>query len=303
MSEKKEKVQIEKPECFILMPISDQDGYKTGHFKRVYEQILQPACVKAGYTPIRADDVKQTNLIHLDILQRLLDAPMALCDLSTRNPNALFELGIRQAFDKPVVLVQEVGTKSIFDIAPIRYTEYRNDLYYEEVLQDQENIANAIKETEKEFKSGQGINSIVKLLSLTKSASLPESLEQNKDPLLQIIRAEIDELKKEIRGKILVKEQPSSLKVSESDDSDKDEQMRNFNLARVHVSRARRVIEQARQENNLEPKKQYLADAKSNLRKAQSYSVDLPSYQNRINEVFLEIERIEAQILDDEIPF
>lgn len=187
----------EKPTCFILMPISDPESYKPGHFKRVYEQIFKPACEKAGYKPVRADDVKQTNLIHLDMLQKILEAPMALCDLSTRNPNAMFELGIRQAFDKPVVLVQEIGTKSIFDIAPLRYTEYRNDLFYEEVIQDQENIAKAIKETEKEFTSGQGVNSIVKLLSLTKSATLPDTQDINKDPLLQVIMAEIKSLRKD----------------------------------------------------------------------------------------------------------
>ena len=41
---------------------------------------------------------------------------------------------LRQAFDKPTVLVQEVGTEKIFDIAPLRYTEYRRELKYREVL-------------------------------------------------------------------------------------------------------------------------------------------------------------------------
>jgi hypothetical protein len=99
----------EKPICFIVMPISDPDGYQPGHFQHVFEDLFVPACEKAGYQALRADQVRETNLIHLDVLQRILDSSMVLCDLSSRNPNVLFELGLRQAFDKPVALVQEVG--------------------------------------------------------------------------------------------------------------------------------------------------------------------------------------------------
>lgn len=195
-----------KPDCFILMPIADPEGYTKGHFKHVYEDILAPACVKAGFQAIRADDIKQTNLIHLDVLQKIIEAPMALCDLSSRNPNVLFELGLRQAFDKPVVLVREIGTLNIFDIAPLRYTEYRKERVYHEVLEDQENIANAIKATNEAFEKGQGINSIVKLLSLTKPATLADVQEADKDPVLQIIRAELSELRSEFRTALLARD-------------------------------------------------------------------------------------------------
>lgn len=96
------------------MPISDVDSHDNGRFRRVFEDIISPACDESGYSPQLASDVKETNLIHLDILKKLIEAPIAICDLSTRNPNVLFELGIRQAFDKPVVLIQENGTEKIF---------------------------------------------------------------------------------------------------------------------------------------------------------------------------------------------
>jgi len=40
----------------------------------------------------------QTNDIHIDILDRIINAPDGDCDLSGLNPNVMFELGIRQAF-------------------------------------------------------------------------------------------------------------------------------------------------------------------------------------------------------------
>ena len=188
-----------KGECFVMMPISDPDGYEKGHFERVYQDIFIPAIEKAGYKPFRADDDKATNLIHLEILRKLLDCPIALCDLSTRNPNVLFELGIRQAFDKPVVLIQEIGTPKIFDTSSIRCLDYRKERLYHEVLEDQESIYQAILQTVKNWEKGTSINSIIRLLSLTKPASPEELNESKQDPVLQLIMSELIELKSELR--------------------------------------------------------------------------------------------------------
>ncbi|MCB1279703.1 hypothetical protein [Prosthecobacter sp.] len=190
------------PECFVIMPISDHDGYPRGHFQRVYTDIITPACLKAGYKAVRADDVKQSNFIHLDILQKLLECPMALCDLSSSNPNVLFELALRQAFDKPVALIQESGTRQIFDIAPLRYTEYRKERVYHEVIEDQTKIATTIKETAEAHKSGKGVNSIVKLLALSQPAKLPEASQDQNADLQRILLAEVGQLRAEFRSAI-----------------------------------------------------------------------------------------------------
>ncbi|QNM98826.1 hypothetical protein [Chitinimonas koreensis] len=186
-------------DCFVIMPIADHDGYDKGHFTKVYEDIFKPACISAGFTAVRADDVGQTNLIHLDILQKLIDSPMAICDLSAKNPNVLFELGLRQAFDKPTVLVQESGSSKIFDIAPLRYTEYRRELRYREVLEDQRSISEALKATKDATDRGEGINSIVRILSLSKPASLKEVGDDDYAGLLQLVRAEMSAMRSDFR--------------------------------------------------------------------------------------------------------
>jgi hypothetical protein len=189
----------DKPDCFVVMPVTDPEGYDPGHFQHIFDDIFAPACEAAGYVAVRADQIKETNLIHLDVLQRLLDSRMVLCDLSSRNPNVLFELGLRQAFDMPVVLVQEAGTPKIFDIAPLRFTEYRRARVYHEVIEDQRKLAGALVATRDAFEKGSGINSIVKILSLTKPAALPDVQETNRDPAFQIIRAELNDLRNEMR--------------------------------------------------------------------------------------------------------
>jgi hypothetical protein len=185
-------------DCFIIMPIADHSDYKQGHFKRVYEDIFKPACIAAGYRPVRADDTKQANLIQLDILQKLLESPMAICDLSTRNPNVLFELGLRQAFDKPTILVQEEGTPRIFDINIFRYVEYKNGLDYRDVLADQRAIKEVLEETKQAVADGKSVNSIIKLLSMTSPAVLQDSSNFGEKEYLELFMSELKNIKNAI---------------------------------------------------------------------------------------------------------
>ena len=182
--------------CFVIMPIADCEGYEKGHFAHVYNDIIKPAIEKTEFVAIRADEVKETNLIHLDILKKLIDAPIAVCDLSTRNPNVLFELGIRQAFDKPVVLIQEKGTPKIFDIAPLRYLEYSKEMKYHEVLESQKNLQEAIEATKGVENDAGNINSIVKLMALSSSAVIPNLDKSNKEVMaLDVLQAQMTDLK------------------------------------------------------------------------------------------------------------
>lgn len=159
--DKQEKIE----ECFVIMPIGGSDSQCYGHFREVYDYLIKPAVNDAGYSPIRADDVCGTNSIHLDIIQRLISAPIAVCDLSTCNPNVLFELGVRQSFDKPVVLIQQKGTPSIFDISSLRYIQYDPSLIYMDVVSVKKQLTDAIKQTIQQPDS----NSIVKLMSVNKA--------------------------------------------------------------------------------------------------------------------------------------
>lgn len=197
MAPKKTESEPNK-DCFIIMPISDPPGYENGHFKKVYDDIFKPACTEAGFNPIRADDIAEAGMIHIDILQRLLHSNMAICDLSSHNPNVLFELGIRQAFDMPTILVQEEGTKQIFDIAPLKYCTYRKNHLYREVLDDQEKLKEFLTKTSKAYNNGEIVNSIVKLLGINK-AVLSEDSSNDSSIAYKYLLSEISQLKNEFR--------------------------------------------------------------------------------------------------------
>ena len=133
--------------CFVIMPISDADGYDKGHFNRVYEYLIKPACEEAGFEPIRADDTSKANMIMVDVLHKILECDIAICDLSSRNPNVFYELGFRQAFNKKTVLIKDSKTMMPFDISGIRTLPYSESLRIDEVKKTIPEIAKYITET------------------------------------------------------------------------------------------------------------------------------------------------------------
>ena len=179
--------------CFVIMPIGELEVYPKEHFKQVYEDIFIPAIKKAGYEPKRADDDRGSNMIQVNIIRDIVKAPMAICDLSTRNPNVLFELGIRQAFDLPVVLVQERGTPRIFDIGTINTIDYGKELLYREVLKDIETISRAITSTKD---TSKGINSVIKLLEIEKAELNPQGKLSDSDEIQMLLYSFSNKLEK-----------------------------------------------------------------------------------------------------------
>jgi hypothetical protein len=160
------------------MPISDCEPYPIGHFKRVYEYIIKPACLRAGFEPIRADDVLNTNFIAIDVIKLIVKSDMAICDLSSRNPNVFYELGIRQAFDLPVTLIKDSITERVFDIQGFRDIEYDEKLRIDNVDNATNILAQTIKNTYES--SGDEVNSLISLLGVH-PAKITNSVEISKD--------------------------------------------------------------------------------------------------------------------------
>ena len=185
--------------CFVIMPISDVDGYPKGHFDRVYEFIIKPACMQAGFDAIRADVTAKTNVIIVDILKNVYDCDMAICDLSARNPNVFYELGFRQAFNKKTVLMIDEKTTRPFDISAIRSFQYQSSLRIDLVNEAKEKLTKALMETE--TMEENETNSLLKLLSIESPAKLPQSLKLSDDSslILQAIRDLGDEIQRNFR--------------------------------------------------------------------------------------------------------
>lgn len=157
--------------CFVIMPISDPEGYPPGHFDRVYRYLIQPACRKAGFVPFRADEDNKTNFIVADIVRQIVVSEMTICDLSTRNPNVMYELGIRHAFRKPITLIRDSKTPRVFDIQGLRDLEYDANLRVDNI---DETIVTLADRLQKTFQAGTtDVNSPLQFLNMAAAKTPP----------------------------------------------------------------------------------------------------------------------------------
>jgi hypothetical protein len=99
------------------MPFSEKgkQARPTGFFDEVLKSLITPAGNGAGFGVITARR-EDTDIIHHTIINQLLNAELVIADLTDHNPNVLFELGIRLAKEKPVVLIKSKDTGPIFDV-------------------------------------------------------------------------------------------------------------------------------------------------------------------------------------------
>lgn len=102
--------------CFVIMPFTERSGrYSKGFFTEVLNSLIIPAATEAGFE-VRTANRQGTEIIHSTIVNEVLDADLAICDLTEHNPNVLFELGMRLADEKPVALIHAEGTDRVFDV-------------------------------------------------------------------------------------------------------------------------------------------------------------------------------------------
>ncbi|MEZ8408739.1 hypothetical protein AB6C88_13085 [Vibrio splendidus] len=173
-SQKEKQVHVKpgQDQCFVIMPISSQDGYDDGHFQLVYEDIIKPAIIAAGLNPFRADESKNTNLIQLDILRNVIESPIAICDMSSKNPNVFYELGMRQAFDLPTVLLRDEITNAPFDVNGLRYVTYKKDMKHRDVVSAVDELTVALVDTFEKRDDKSEINSLIRLMELANPAKI-----------------------------------------------------------------------------------------------------------------------------------
>lgn len=159
-----EKQTSMERKCFAIMPIADHPDYESGHFNRVYEYLIKPACEMSGFKPNRADDAKASHMIMFDILKNIIECDIAICDLSSKNANVFYELGLRQAFNKKTILITDGRTNTPFDITGFRYVKYDHSLRVDSVKDNIAEISAMLDETY--TAPDDDVNSIVKLLKI-----------------------------------------------------------------------------------------------------------------------------------------
>ena len=108
-----------KKRCFVLMGFGEKTDFKTNRkldLDKTY-RIIRDAVKEAGLECIRADDIVHTGVIDKPMYEQLLNADVAIADLSTSNENAIYELGVRHALrPHTTIVLAEDQFKFPFDL-------------------------------------------------------------------------------------------------------------------------------------------------------------------------------------------
>lgn len=128
-----------KGTCFVMMPFREP-------FETYYKLIFEPAIIKANLEPIRVVDLFRPSAIVGDLWQMIQDAKVLLAELTTKNANVFYELGLAHAIGKPVILVCESMEDVPFDLQQLRVLLYNksNPAWGRKLIVE---ITNAITET------------------------------------------------------------------------------------------------------------------------------------------------------------
>lgn len=115
-----------KKTCFVIMGFGEKtDQGKTYDLDKTYINIIKPAVEAAGLTCIRGDEIKDSTLIDKSMYALLVQTELVIADITTYNPNALYELGIRHGA-RPYSTIIIKGNESAipFDISHNRIFHY-----------------------------------------------------------------------------------------------------------------------------------------------------------------------------------
>lgn len=195
---KEEKKEIPKKknklDCGIIMPISPIDGLSSEHWKEVF-LIISDSVEMVDFNPNLVSNGTDVGVIQKRIIQNLYKNPIAVCDVSAKNSNVMFELGLRLAFDKPTIIIKDDKTNYSFDTSPIEHLEYPRDLRFSSIVKFKQELSKKISATYQASIDNPNYTTFLKHFGEYKISNLEEK-EVTSD---KYIMESIADLKREIK--------------------------------------------------------------------------------------------------------
>lgn len=167
--------------CFVLMPFKPD-------LDEIYHSIIRSSAQRANLSCARADDIYGPKPIMADIWRSIQDCTVVIADLTTRNPNVFYELGLCHAIQRPVILIAQDVADVPFDLRHVRVITYKNTVVGRKMLAKE--LSSTLRHVITDIKSGHSRNSYAVLESslgaeLTNAKKVPKLLKDlaSKAPL------------------------------------------------------------------------------------------------------------------------
>jgi hypothetical protein len=105
------------------MQIGTKDSPERRRADEIFNFIVAPVVRAAGLDPYRADLDPSPGAITPKLLSELLSARLVIADLTGRNPNVFYELGVTHSFARPLISIADSSSSIPFDAKDERIIE------------------------------------------------------------------------------------------------------------------------------------------------------------------------------------
>jgi hypothetical protein len=114
------RFDTESDYCFVLMPFAD-----VRDVQRVYSDHVQPVLERRlNLRCERADDIHDISGVMQSVWESINRARVIIAEMTERNPNVFYELGIAHTLGKPVVMITQSMEFVPFDLKHLRCIVY-----------------------------------------------------------------------------------------------------------------------------------------------------------------------------------
>ena len=121
--------------CFIITPIGKKTDNIRRHIDGIIEAVIRPV-IEKDYEVVVSHKMNDIGSINKQIIKEIYNDKLVIANLTTINPNVMYELAFRHSIGKPVIIIAEEGTVLPFDISIERTIFYKNDAQGTIELQD-----------------------------------------------------------------------------------------------------------------------------------------------------------------------
>lgn len=112
---------IESDLCFVLLEFSCP-------YTDIYENLIKPTIEEEGFRCLKSDDIFSTNSVIEDIWANINKSALIVAEISSNNPNVLYELGICHTVGKNVMMITQYPEEIPFNFRHMRCYPYKNDI-------------------------------------------------------------------------------------------------------------------------------------------------------------------------------
>ena len=136
--------------CFVISPIGDEGSEIRKKADMLLTHLIRPVLQELDYIVIRSDEISAPNIITKNIIKNLENSDLVIADLHDSNPNVLYELAIRNAVNKPFILIKDPEQRLPFDLGHNSAINLEQDISIQALKETHEKLKAVVLEAQKD---------------------------------------------------------------------------------------------------------------------------------------------------------